>query len=163
MKIKSDYGSKERLLELMQKVNNLDATVLLHTKSTTIINEQVLPIEGKNSIIDKFITFAAETLNITKDLLPKITISYDGTEAQTNKSFGGYTPYYKTIRIVAANRNLADVLRTLGHELTHHKQNLDNRLKEDSGDTGSEIENEANSKAGIMLRDFGRANPIIFE
>jgi Zn-dependent peptidase ImmA (M78 family) len=72
-------------------------------------------------------------------------------------------PQNKTIRVVGANRNLADILRTLAHELTHYKQLIENRIKPNSGKTGSTEENEANAMAGELLREFGRANPVIFE
>jgi hypothetical protein len=32
-----------------------------------------------------------------------------------------------------------------------------------SGETGSDIENEANAMAGVLLRNFGKQNPIIYE
>jgi hypothetical protein len=56
-----------------------------------------------------------------------------------------------------------DCLRSLGHEMVHHKQNEEGRITDDSGDTGSEIENEANSKAGIFLRDFGKKHNDIYD
>ena len=58
---------------------------------------------------------------------------------------------------------MADVLRTLAHELVHHKQNEMGKLKIDSGKAGSDIENEANAKAGILMRDFGKEREEIFE
>ncbi|MFN9955946.1 MAG: hypothetical protein ACK55I_22850, partial [bacterium] len=57
----------------------------------------------------------------------------------------------------------ADILRTLGHELVHHRQNELGMLTMTSGETGSEIENEANVKAGIMMRDFGKTHEEIYE
>jgi len=33
----------------------------------------------------------------------------------------------------------------------------------DSGETGSEIENEANAQAGILLRKFGKQNDEIYQ
>ena len=62
-----------------------------------------------------------------------------------------------------ANRNLADVLRTLGHELTHHRQNELGLLYTQSGETGSPIEDEANVVAGILMREFGKKNELIYE
>jgi Zn-dependent peptidase ImmA (M78 family) len=56
---------------------------------------------------------------------------------------------------------MADILRTLAHELVHHMQNL--KGDELNGDDGSEIENEANAQAGVIMRKFGRENPEIFE
>jgi hypothetical protein len=64
---------------------------------------------------------------------------------------------------VGVNRNLADILRTLGHELVHHKQNLDGKINAQSGITGSDEENEANAKAGVLLRKFGKINDDIYE
>lgn len=162
MKIRGDYGSWERLSEIMLKVNNISLNKT-PISGGNVINEQVEPEGNKNEIIKKFITFASNKIGLTKSTLPRITVSYDNGEAKKNKSFGGYIPHQETIRVVAANRNIADVLRTLGHELVHHKQKIDNRIKEDSGETGSSEENEANSMAGVLLREFGRANPIIFE
>lgn len=125
------------------------------------LNEEILPVEKKNEIIKEFVEFAQKKLGL-KDL-PKLIISYDEKEAQDMKSFGKYTPETNELRVVAANRNLADVLRTLAHELIHHKQRQDGVLKPDSSNTGSDIENEANALAGVFMREFGQKNPIIFE
>jgi hypothetical protein len=58
---------------------------------------------------------------------------------------------------------MADILRTLGHELVHRKQDEDGRIDMNSGETGSKIENEANAKAGVLLREFGQQNKQIYE
>ena len=133
---------------MMQKVNN--------------INEELLPIEKKNEIIGDFVKFASDELDLG-DEAPKVTISYDDKEAENMKSFGLYKPNDSDIRVVAINRNLADVLRTLAHEMVHFKQNKDGRLDANSNKTGSDIENEANAQAGVLMRNFGMQNPIIFE
>lgn len=51
---------------------------------------------------------------------------------------------------------MADILRTLAHELVHHMQNLDDRLQDNSGDDGSPEENEANALAAVIMRQYGR-------
>ncbi len=149
-------GSKERLFEIMKKVNHING------KPASYLNESMLPVEKKNKIIDEFVNFASEKLDLGNQK-PDITISYDNSEAQNMKSFGKFTPHDNKIRVVAVNRNLADVLRTLAHEMTHYKQNLNKKITLSSGDTGSDIENEANTFAGIALREFGSKYPIIFE
>ena len=58
---------------------------------------------------------------------------------------------------------MADILRTVGHEMVHHRQNLQGRLEKISGEDGSKEENDANSIAGILLRVYGRKNPHIYE
>ena len=149
MRVFHAYGSKERLFEMMGRVNNL--------------NEQILPVEKKNEVIKEFVAFVQKKLGISDEQIPKIVISYDEKEAPNMKSFGKYTPETNELRVVAVNRNLADVLRTLAHEIIHHKQYKEGVLKPGSNDTGSEHENEANALAGAFMREFGKENPIIFE
>jgi hypothetical protein len=47
--------------------------------------------------------------------------------------------------------------------LVHRKQEEDGRLKINSGETGSPIEDEANAIAGVLLRNFGKINNSIYE
>ena len=148
MRVNHPYGSRERLFEMVKKVNKL--------------NEALLPKEQKEEVINQLVDFACEYLGISPDDV-NIEISYDPTEAAEMFSFGKQTPSTGIIRVVATNRNLADVLRTLAHELVHRKQQLDGRLHIGAGDDGTEIENEANAEAAIIMRRFGKANPIIFE
>ena len=146
MRINHPHGSKERLFEMISRVNGL--------------NEEILPTEKKNEIINNFIEEVCEYLGVNND---KIEISYDSKEAQEMTSFGKQTPSTGIIRVVAANRNLADVLRTLAHELVHRKQEKEGKLYHGAGDDGTDIENEANAEAALIMRRFGKANPIIFE
>lgn len=115
----------------------------------------------KEKIIKDFIIKCKNDLGINK--LPKIKIINNKDWVKKNKSFGSYNPENKSIIVYLGDRNLADFLRTLSHELTHHWQNENNRISEFSGETGSEIENEANAKAGIILRSYGKENEIIYE
>jgi len=148
MKAFHPYGSKERLFEMVSRVSRL--------------NEELLPKEKKNEVIQQFIEFACEYLGIEPSDV-KVEISYDPTEAAKMASFGINTPKTGVNRVVAANRNLADVLRTLAHELVHEKQKIEGRLHMGAGDDGTDIENEANAEAAVIMRKFGKANPIIFE
>jgi hypothetical protein len=108
-----------------------------------------------------FIKFASGHMNLQS--LPKIIFTTDNKWAKQMRSFGQYDPTKKSIVTYVDNRNMADVLRTLCHELVHHKQNEEGRLEVNSGETGSNIENEANAIAGIMLRDYGKLNSMIYE
>lgn len=131
-------------------------------KRVNRLNESILPKEKRVEVIRDFIKYAGDYLKLG-DNIPKIILSNDESEAKKMHSFGNFTPENKNIRVVIANRNLADVLRTLAHELVHHRQFLDGKLTKSSNDTGSSDENEANMIAGILLRNYGKENPIIFE
>lgn len=73
-------------------------------------------------------------------------------------SFGEFTD--SGIQVVTAGRHPMDVLRTLAHELVHWKQRLEG--KEMDGSDGSDVENEANAIAGIIMRRFGKEHPECF-
>ena len=60
---------------------------------------------------------------------PKVTLVHDKQKAKEHKSFGGYNPSVKSIEVNVAGRHKADVMRTLAHELVHHKQDTEKRLK----------------------------------
>jgi Zn-dependent peptidase ImmA (M78 family) len=75
---------------------------------------------------------------------------------------GGYMPEEHKIWVYINNRNTADIIRTLAHELVHAKQKEDSHGKSLDGSTGSEHENEANALAGVILRTYGKQNPEIY-
>ena len=136
-----------------QDFSTSNPTITLESK---ILNESFTP--QKAPLMKKFVEYACGELNINE---PQIHIINSPTYSQEHKSFGGYIPSEEKILVVVHNRNMADILRTLAHELVHHMQNL--KGDELNGDDGSEIENEANAQAGVIMRKFGRENPEIFE
>lgn len=67
------------------------------------------------------------------------------------------------IYLRAGGRHIVDIMRSLAHELTHKRQNEIGELNDESGKTGSPQENEANSLAGIIMRDFTKLHPEILD
>jgi len=134
----------------------LDVYTQKEFKPGPILHESFTP--QKAPLMKKFVEYACNELNIDE---PKINIINSPTYSQENHSFGGYIPSEEKILVVVHNRNMADILRTLAHELVHHHQKLNG--DELDGEDGSETENEANAKAGVIMRKFGRENPQIFE
>jgi uncharacterized ParB-like nuclease family protein len=122
---------------------------------------EILKESLNQDLIKEFLKACMLELGIIK--LPKITLSNDSQEAIDMRSWGGYMPNKKAIHIVTAKRHPADIFRTLAHELVHYKQDLEGRLKPGSGETGSNDENEANSKAAVIMRNFAQAKPNLFE
>jgi hypothetical protein len=56
-----------------------------------------------------------------------------------------------------------DVMRSGAHELTHHKQWEDGKLKVRPPDIGGPIEDEANAKAGQFIKMFAKIEPTIYD
>ena len=118
--------------------------------------------ESETGTIGEFIKFAIKNLEIQNP--PRnLALSYDTNKAKEMRSFGYFDPNSNKIWVYCGNRNMGDILRTLAHELVHRKQDEDGRISYESGKTGSEIENEANAKAGILLRDFGKQHEEIYQ
>jgi hypothetical protein len=119
------------------------------------INE-VLTKNKNKLFVQQHIQWVADQLDIKK--LPKIIL----LDQPKDTTFGQYVPDEHTIYLVIGGRHPIDVLRTLSHELTHHKQNIEDNLPSGAGETGTDQENEANANAGIVMRDFAGANPEYF-
>ena len=118
--------------------------------------------ESETGTIGEFIKFAIKNLEIQNP--PRnLSLSYDTNKAKEMRSFGYFDPNSNKIWVYCGNRNMGDILRTLAHELVHRKQDEDGRINYESGKTGSEIENEANAKAGVLLRDFGKQHKEIYQ
>jgi dephospho-CoA kinase len=111
-------------------------------------------------MLDSFVSFASDKLGLKS--MP--TVRYK-TDDDDYNSFAAYNPASNELSISTLNRHPMDIFRSVAHELVHHKQNEDGRLGKDiekEGATGSDIENEANSEAGKIMRWFAKANPDMF-
>lgn len=108
-----------------------------------------------------FIAYVKKELNIQS--LPNIKLIGDKDYVSSFRSYGEYNPGENHIRVFYLGRNLADVCRSLAHELVHHRQMELGMIELGSGETGSEIENEANALAGILMRDYGKLNLSVYD
>lgn len=127
------------------------------------ITDILLESEESNAtladILTEFIPFIVKEYNLTK--LPKISLSAAIADAE-QPTFGRYADGVHEIELAILNRHPLDILRTLAHELVHYRQDTEGRIGPDSGDTGSDIENEAHELAGIAMRHFNKAHPEFF-
>jgi len=136
------------------------------------INESMKPVikqllrEGLLTQKDTDVRQVADFVNFTKKYLGidddiKISLAYERTPELTT------TAYYnigEMIKVYVKNRAIIDILRSIAHELVHHLQYLEGRLLNPAkdGEDGSLIENEANAKAGEIIRRYGKLNPKIY-
>ena len=140
------------------KQNIKEDKYLLEARYKKFLNEAWE--DAKASVVNEFVNYCMEYLSVDR---PKLKLINSKDYAYENRSLGGYSPSEKKIMVVVHNRNMADILRTIAHEMVHHMQNLDKRLTPTSGEDGSPDENEANSLAAVIMRKFGRDNPHIYE
>ena len=110
--------------------------------------------------IDDFIDFAKVDLDLDNDFTVDITNDSDDVE-----TLASYDMVNKKVTVLGKNRSLPDIIRSVAHELVHHKQNEKGELtgREEEGENGSPWEDQANAKAGEMVRSFGDENPDIYD
>jgi hypothetical protein len=94
---------------------------------------------------------------------PKITFSSDKQVVYDRRTFGSTTSD-GTVWLYVGERNLADIARTMVHELIHCRQfelgTARDGMKES---TRLKIEDEANAIAGRMMREYGKNHQEIYE
>ena len=82
----------------------------------------------------------------------RVTLVNSDLQQGRQRTFGFYDPRTHRIKVCIKDRHVTDCLRTLAHELVHRAQAQIRPLTGEDGATGSDIENEANALAGILLR-----------
>jgi Zn-dependent peptidase ImmA (M78 family) len=116
---------------------------------------------SKISDLKKFVSWACDRLDIEN--MPTVKFGTKLSDVKQKRTFGS-TNSDGYIWVHIANRNTADTMRTLCHELIHHKQfeigtAHDGMNKEQT----QSIEDEANAIAGRMMRDYGAEHEEIYE
>lgn len=119
--------------------------------------------EFKQSSNPDLISIIKEVLPIIKSELgikhlPKIHL-VNSIEDKNQPTFGRYQNKSNRLEVVKKNRHPVDILRTLAHELVHYKQDIEDRLGPHSGETGSDIENQAHAVAGVIMRHINKKYP----
>jgi hypothetical protein len=110
--------------------------------------------------LDSFVKFVKEQLEIKTVPTIKIQNNRDGLKTTANYD---YTKENKIIKVCSKGRALVDVMRSIAHEMVHHKQYEDGRLDgPQPPDIGGEIEDEANAKAGQYIKMYSKIDPTIY-
>jgi len=113
-----------------------------------------------DAILKRFTIFLKRQLNLTYDI-PVILV--DNAEfAKKIQAFGSISDK-NVIHISIINRHPMDILRTVAHEYVHYKQHLDKGIHHKSSNAGSPLENQANAKAGELVRKYGNLHPELFD
>jgi hypothetical protein len=142
--------------------NGRSLKVLLPHDKIKIINRKSSNKSGNlnEDKIDDFINFVKVDLDLDDDFRVNITNNSDNVETLAN-----YDINNNEVTVLGKNRSLPDIIRSVAHELVHHKQNERGELRgrEEEGEDGSPWEDQANAKAGEIVRRFGRRNPEIYD
>lgn len=115
--------------------------------------------EGNEPAIQEFIRWVYDRLHIPGKM-PTIRFSQEKESSDQHRT-GYYDVDDNFMWIYTGNRNLIDILRTVAHELVHHKQRT-------QGDTTNNIpvvdlESQADSIAGLIMKIYVRYHPEIIQ
>jgi hypothetical protein len=113
-----------------------------------------------DSILKQFKLFVKRELRLTYDI-PVILVD-DVDFSKKVRAFGQISNK-SIIHLSIINRHPIDILRTLAHEYVHYKQFMEKGTHHRSSRAGSPAENEANAKAGEIMRKYGQLHPELFD
>jgi hypothetical protein len=117
--------------------------------------------DDKKDKLNSFVKFVKKELGIEK--VPTISIQANRDGLKTTAHYD-YTKENKIVRVYGKNRALVDIMRSVAHELVHHKQFEEGRLDgPQPPDIGGEIEDEANAKAGQYIKMYAKIDPTIYD
>ena len=162
--INKDYGIEDSdlmecvvesfMYKLPQRISELGIT----SDYTSIDQKDIKKIN--EGVIEDFIEFGKKELSLDDDFRVNLTSNGDDIETLAN-----YDMLDNEINVLTKDRADADIIRSIAHEMVHHKQNVrgDLRGNPEEGEDGSPWEDEANARAGVLVRKFGKINPDIYD
>lgn len=112
--------------------------------------------------LKQFAKWVGKKINLSK--LPKIIYSSDKSNVYKHRTFGSTKPNGDVWVYVGEDRNLADSMRTLCHELIHvHQFEIGTAKGVMSEEQRLKVEDEANAMAGRLMREYGKLHVEIYE
>jgi len=114
-------------------------------------------ITQENSLLaGDFINFCADSLPIAGDFEIYVVSDRDSHNIDTTAA---YHIGKNIVKVYGKNRSLVDILRSIAHELTHMMQDESGMLVGEIQDAGGSIEDEANAKAGELIKLYAKSHP----
>ncbi len=131
----------------------------MEAKIKNILREQVQTID-RDKITQDFVDFCQQELGYAVPATCEVMDNRDDLV-----TLASYNLKDNSVKVYGKDRGLADILRSIAHELVHHQQLEDGKIDIDNPpqDIGGDIEDEANAVAGQLVKKFGYENRNIYE
>ena len=124
--------------------------------SKLIIDKSLKRCLNHQNIIADFCIFCAKDLSIKGKLIIEVVSAREKNGISTTAF---YDPGNHLIRVYGKNRAVVDICRSIAHEMTHMSQMLAGRINFPVQDVGGNIENEANARAGELIKAYALSSP----
>ena len=131
------------------------------------VNRKLFISKDLDQLIDRkqeigsFIDMCNRELDLKDDCSYKIYFVSDRNKHGI-KTTAYYDPRDNTIKIYSKGRSIIDVLRSLAHEMTHMMQQETGLITGPVKDEGGFHEDQANAKAGLIVKRFIKTTNIDF-
>ena len=175
---KSLIGSKGVVEEIVESEKNLSVLVRFNNNKSTntklvleIINNvtqdrvncdlvKVCGDLGEYSIDDysDFVEYAETKLDLKNPVKVKVE-----NQPSSNYTTSNYNRINREIKVRNNGRKLVDIIRSIAHEMVHHKQDEMGKITGKVPKIGGHIEDEANKISGRLVKDYGMNNSNIYE
>ena len=113
-----------------------------------------------NGLIEKFFPYAQKNMGFDQPVTIVLESDVENAANPLGKT-AYYSPSDNTVVLYTDNRHTKDLMRSLSHELVHHKQNCNGELSEITGEqgyaqteVGYKIEEEAYSLGNTCFRNW---------
>ena len=120
------------------------------------IDSEIELTPEKIFLMGDFINFCADKLPINGNFKVHVVSNRDKHDITTTAA---YQMGKNVLKVYGKNRALVDIMRSVAHELTHLMQDESDRLIGIIQDAGGEIEDEANARAGELIKRYAKSHP----
>lgn len=135
---------------------------LLRLYVQRVLKEYSMDAEGteyNDEYFQSFIQFAKNEIGIEELPNIKVVSDFNGTTGAYQ-----YEEEPKQIIVRGGGRALVDILRSITHELVHHKQKEEGKIKKDNGDgVGGKLEDDASAGASEIIKMWGMQHQGVYK
>ena len=116
-----------------------------------------LPMNAEQrNLVAQFCKFCANSLPIVG---PYQIYVIDNRAAHDIETTAAYHIGKNKVKVYGKNRALVDIMRSIAHEMTHMMQDEQGMITGPVQDAGGFHEDQANSKAGELIKLFAKSKP----
>jgi len=124
--------------------------------STLYVSKDLNLTPEKVFLLGDFINFCSDWLPIGEQFKVYVVDDRDHHGISTTAA---YHRRDNIVKVYGKNRAVVDVLRSVAHELVHMMQDENDMLIGQIQDAGGPIEDEANAKAGEIIKRYAKSHP----
>ena len=127
-----------------------------------IVNNSNLDMNGMKPLLSSFLPFARQKMGFSEPVCIKFVHDEQNAANPLGKT-AFYDPNDYSVTLFTTGRHPKDIMRSLSHELVHHKQNCDGKFDQkptygedyfQNDDYLREIEREAYEKGNMCFRNW---------